>query len=183
MITRLMLPHEQGQVVALAKQFKGTREFGYLWTHYGNWEAHPPVVVLVKEQLAGFHAYSFGKRNLYVNSYYLAVDPRFRGMGVAGATVAFMLAAAQDAGMKRLKMKCFQNSPGRTFWEGFGLKSFGHDEKNQYYYDVDLGQETDPIQWMDWNNQRDLHQPLPPKELEKYKARGVRLFRRKVRGV
>ncbi len=170
---RFALPHEEIPVCNFAKQFKAVSEFAGLWRRWGNWENNPPIVAKAEDLLAGFHAATFN-RNGYTNSYYQAVDSRFRGQGVGGKMVDFLLQQAAEYEAKRLKFRTPKGGLGQIFWCGFGLQPFG-EEGGDYLFDLSLegvGSAQDLIA----RAGELCRVPIPDFALKQYRRKGVKFL-------
>jgi len=121
---RYMTLEERPLVDALQRKHKIVAEFHSRWTLWHNWDARPPLLAWDGNAIAGLYAYAFTKSG-YVNSYYIWVDDAYRGMGVAGGMVDFMLKEALDHGAKRYKSRMPTGKDGEKFWRGFGVKPCG----------------------------------------------------------
>lgn len=174
MITRIATDDEQEAVEALAVQDKEVHEFKYLWRLYRNWGKNNPIVASAEthDEICGFHAATFGKRNHYVNSYYQFVLPKYRGAGVGGMMVACLLTTAGVLNCTRLKFKVPFGSMGQRFWNGFELTPFGRDEKH-FLYDVDISEAHTPS---DLKEAPCNWQSIPEKVLQRYVNNGVEVI-------
>ncbi len=172
MIIRLMLPQEQDTVTAIAKSNRATKEFPNLWTRWDHWAAQPPIVAVSDDQIVGLHVVTFGKRApVYANSYYQLVIEAFRGKGVAGDMVRFLINSAIHRECGRLKFKVPHDSDGQKFWMGFGFIPFGEDYKH-YLFDIDLSGTTNFEDILKDARARSGRN-MPPDVVERYTNSGV----------
>ena len=169
---RLALPEEQEDVEALGMKDRHTKDFKHLWRRFGNWEGTGVPIVAWHDRVVAFHAVTFGSRNHYANSYYLYIHENFRRLGIGGKLVEYMLYRAQLLSCERLKMKTQFGSPGKEFWEGFGLRPFAKDDV-QHIWDVDIRGVSTIKQLMEPDRDQ---MPIPFMEMQKYFQKGAVLL-------
>lgn len=136
---RLMSPDEREILRSWRKMYPTNvvGDFIFQWYRYRNWENHPPAVAVDDTgRLAGFHGYIITNTG-YLNSMFQFVRPEYRGQGIAGAMVEFILAEGLSKGVTRMRMRCPIGKDGDIFWQGFGLKPFGRTD-DEHFYDFPL---------------------------------------------
>lgn len=136
MEVRHMRSDELGKVKALQKLSDVMQIAVTSWFSWGNWDAHPPVVVVDGGSVAGAHFY-YTTKSGYINSQSQYVRPEYRGQGLAGDMVNFILA---NESARRLKFRCNDDGYGDAFWQGFGLTPMGYNHLTwvENVYDLSL---------------------------------------------
>lgn len=168
---RWMTEPEKDALIAFSRTNKATKELGYVWTRWGNFGKHDPVLAITPDgQIRGFHAATFSVRSKYVNSYYQLVADELVGRGIGGRMVDALLQKAAALDLQRLKFKVPPGSAGERFWAGFGLAPFGKDAKH-HYYDAPIAGLTSVTQLMGIGRS-----VVPAKELDAYTKRGVEIL-------
>lgn len=135
---RLMEPAEREAVEALKGIDKIVNEFLSLWKRWGNWDKHPPVIIITDDgDVVGLHGFTATKSG-YINSYFLWVDESFRGMRLAGDLIDVTLQMRPEH-CQRWKIRNIINGDGYNFWTGFGLVPVGViPDKNEALFDFTI---------------------------------------------
>ena len=133
-VVRFMEPEEKEELKTWRKLDKEVDEFLFTWERWKKWEGEPPIVILYRGNLAGYHGVSFNKTR-YANSASQFVLEQFRGKRLAGAMIDFLLKEAHRRGLERLRFRTPKSGEGYLCWRGFGVSPFGECEKD-YWYDL-----------------------------------------------
>ena len=169
---------ERPQVEALSAMDKAVRDFKFNWTRWGHWdEGNFPIIAEEDGQVVGFHAAVFNKRNGYVNSYFQFTHPSHRGIGLGAAMVGFILHNAPLRNCVRLKFQTPIDSPGQSFWQGFGLLPFGR-SKTHLFFDVEISGVNDLYALTQLRASKYAWEGIPNASKKRYQSAGLTLFRK-----
>ena len=162
---------DKESVNALAKNSpaKSIHSFAYVWESWGNWESNPPFLLFHGDKLIGFHAATFLKMG-YVNSYYLAINPEYKGRKLGGDLMEVVLEEAQDRGITRYTNKAKPKFDGYPFYTGMGLEPIGMQGEDAVFDFPIQGITTIP-QLIEECKKEGFYTdpPIPLRRLKKYK--------------
>lgn len=175
---RFARPDEAKAVEAFAAQFPEVKDFVFTWRRWGNWEPHPPIIMVRGGEVHGFHAVTFSARGLLMNSYYIAVSEAMRARGAVVYLADFMFRVGHKRGMKRFKTKAKADAGGKWYWESFGMRPFARELKEHphYLFNHDVGPVKDARSCIEWMQLHKLHAPIPFDQMRRYRKGGIELL-------
>ena len=144
------------------------REFYAIWSRFHNWEKNPPIVALEvgNNEILGFSAMTFQKRNVYCNHYAFAVKPEKQGQGIGTFLWDATIKEAKRAKKTRIKTSADQTHAGYHFFLKLGWKPIAR-KGTEYKFEASI-ENVNNIE--DFKNElRKGHTEVPISELIKYK--------------
>lgn len=171
---------ERDGAAAVAANFRNTAAMGGVWTRWEAWDVNPPIVAIEHGDVVGVHAAMFGKRNGYMNTYYLAVVPTHHRRGICGTMLGVGLVEAIRQGQTRLKMRAEEGLPGEFFWRKLGVVPLAI-QRGDLIFDVDiselhrlnavrkLGAEEATEMFAAWMKQPERHAPISDRAMQQWR--------------
>lgn len=152
-----------------------TKNFEYGWAVWGHWKSgNFPIVATHGGKIIGFNAPGYGLNVSYLDCYFQAVLPSYRGHGVAGRMLKLMFGKACKLKIRRFRLRIMKdNTDAIAFWKGFKLCPFAQRE-DYLLYDVDIRGVKDGGSLIDWMKKKKLHEPIPERSMKRYIRTGAR---------
>lgn len=169
------------EIEILSRISPHTKDFAYCWGMWGHWKAgNFPIVAIHNRKIVGFNAPGYGLGVSYVDCYFQAVLPEYRGQGIAGGMLEFMFGKANELGIRRFRLRTdIINTDATIFWKGFGIRPFAKTD-TKLFWDEDTRKVKDGKSLAVWMTKRKLHEPIPDRSMKRYKkVEGIKFLKRK----
>ncbi len=163
-----------------------TKTFEYSWAMWGRWKSgNFPIIAIDTSKavgygkLVGFNAPGYGVGVSYLDCYFQAVLPLYRGHGIAGRMLKLMFGKAHKLKIKRFRLRIMKdNADAIKFWKGFGMRPFA--ERGDYLlWDVDIRGVKDGKSLIAWMAQRKSHEPIPERSMKRYIRTEAKFLRKR----